>query len=169
MGKGFTEIEGLFQVGERIFEERDYAVLIGLYGNGQVIYTGEEAGISFWEEAFKEHDDWVVIATEELANNLYGLDDRKIVDNDVFLTISLRADFIDCSKWVEQAIYRSHATVVQGKTELEALHNTEYGLWFAEKCRELEKAYSVYGNQGLELDCPIVVFGGGLSVRTDSG
>ena len=40
MGKGFTEIEGLFQVGERIFEERDYAVLIGLYGNGQVIYTG---------------------------------------------------------------------------------------------------------------------------------
>ena len=94
MGKGFTEIEGLFQVGERIFEERDYAVLIGLYGNGQVIYTGEEAGISLWEEAFKEHDDWVVIATEELANNLYGLDDRKIVDNDVFLTISLRADFI---------------------------------------------------------------------------
>lgn len=90
---------------------------------------------------------------------MYGLDDRKIVDNDVFLTISLRADFIDCSRWVEQAIYRSHATVVQGKKELEALQNTEYGLWFAEKCRELEKAYSVYGNQGLELDCPIVVFG----------
>lgn len=130
-----------------------------MYGNGQVIYTGEEAGISLWEEALKEHDDWVVIATKELANNLYGLDDRKIVDNDVFLTISLRADFIDCSKWVEQAIYRSHATVVQGKKELEALQNTEYGLWFAEKCRELEKAYSVYGNQGLELDCPIVVFG----------
>ena len=28
MGKGFTEIEGLFRVGERIFEERDYAVLM---------------------------------------------------------------------------------------------------------------------------------------------
>ena len=161
MGKGFTEIEGLFQVGERIFEERDYAVLIGLYGNGQVIYMEEEI--------LKGHDDWVVIAAKELANNLHGLDDRKIVDNDVFLTISLRADFIDCSKWVEQAIYRSHATVVQGKKELEALQNTEYGPWFAEKCQEFEKAYSVYGNQGLELDCPTVVFGGGLSVRTDSG
>lgn len=227
LGKGFTEPEGLFRVGERIFEERDYAVLIGLYGNGQVIYTGEEAGISLWEDALKEHDDWIVIAAEELANNLHGLDDRKIVDNDVFLPVSLRADFIDCSKWVEQAICRSHATAAQAKKELEELQNTsmricvsrdfakvrerteeidkdhpewkygmlisnfaeqdvikkampgwvikgskyrpaanmvqngEYGPWFAEKCRELEKACSVYGNQGLELDCPIVVFGGG--------
>ncbi|MCH4071863.1 DNA/RNA helicase domain-containing protein [Pseudoramibacter sp.] len=227
LGKGFTEPEGLFRVGERIFEERDYAVLIGLYGNGQVIYTGEEAVISLWEDALKEHDDWIVIAAEELANNLHGLDDRKIVDNDVFLPVSLRADFIDCSKWVEQAICRSHATAAQAKKELEELQNTsmricvsrdfakvreraeeidkdhpewkygmlisnfaeqdvikkampgwvikgskyrpaanmvqngEYGPWFAEKCRELEKACSVYGNQGLELDCPIVVFGGG--------
>ncbi len=226
LGKGFTEPEGLFRVGERIFEERDYAVLIGLYGNGQVIYTGEEAGISLWEDALKEHDDWIVIAAEELANNLHGLDDRKIVDNDVFLPVSLRADFIDCSKWVEQAICRNHATAAQAKKELEELQNTsmricvsrdfakvreraeeidkdhpewkygmlisnfaeqdvikkampgwvikgskyrpaanmvqngEYGPWFAEKCRELEKACSVYGNQGLELDCPIVAFGG---------
>lgn len=124
LGKGFTEPEGLFQVGERIYEKRDYVVLIGLYGNGQVIYTGEETGISIWEDALKEHDDWIVIAAEELANNLHGLDDRKIVDNDVFLSVSLRADFIDCSKWVEQAIYRSHATAEQAKKELEELENT---------------------------------------------
>lgn len=226
LGKGFTEPEGLFRVGERIFEERDYTVLIGLYGNGQDIYTGEEAGISLWEDALKEHDDWVVIAAEELANNLHGLDDRKIVDDDIFLLASLRADFIDCSKWVEQAICRNNATAAQAKKELEELQNTsmricvtrdfakvqeraneivedhpewkygmlisnfaeqdvikkampgwvikgskyrpipnmvqngEYGPWFTEKCRELEKACSVYGNQGLELDCPIVVFGG---------
>lgn len=222
LGKGFTEPEGLFRVGERIFEERDYAVLIGLYGNGQVIYTGEEAGISLWEDALKEHDDWIVIAAEELANNLHGLDDRKIVDNDVFLPVSLRADFIDCSKWVEQAICRSHATVAQAKKELEELQNTSlricvtrdfskiqeraneldedhpewkygilvsnfaeqevirkalpgwnigfkgrnavsigsYGPWFFGGCKELTKACSVYGNQGLELDCPIVAFGG---------
>lgn len=222
LGKGFTEPEGLFQVGERIYEKRDYVVLIGLYGNGQVIYTGEEAGISIWEDALKEHDDWIVIAAEELANNLHGLDDRKIVDNDVFLSVSLRADFIDCSKWVEQAIYRSHATAEQAKKELEELENTSlricvtrdfakiqeraveidedhpewkygmllsnfaeqdvirkampgwnigfkgrnavsigsYGPWFDGGCKELTKACSVYGNQGLELDCPIVVFGG---------
>lgn len=222
LGKGFTEPEGLFRVGERIFEERDYAVLIGLYGNGQVIYTGEEAGISLWEDALKEHDDWIVIAAEELADNLHGLDDRKIVDNDVFLPVSLRADFIDCSKWVEQAICRSHATAAQAKKELEELQNTSlricvtrdfakiqeraneldvdhpewkygilvsnfaeqevirkalpgwnigfkgrnavsigsYGPWFIGGCKELTKACSVYGNQGLELDCPIVALGG---------
>lgn len=28
-------------------------------------------------------------------------------------------------------------------------------------CKNLDKACSVYGNQGLELDCPIVIFWGG--------
>lgn len=222
MGKGFTEPEGLFRVGERIFDKRGYAVLIGLYGNGQVIYTGEETGISLWEDALKEHDDWIVIAAKELANNLHGLDDRKIVDKDVFLQVSLRADFIDCSKWVEQTICRSHATAAQAKQELEKLQNTSlricvtrdfakiqeraneldeehpewkygilvsnfaeqevirkalpgwnigfkgrnavsigsYGPWFIGGCKELTKVCSVYGNQGLELDCPIVAWGG---------
>lgn len=222
LGKGFTEPEGLFRVCERIYEERDYAVLIGLYGNGQVIYTGEEAGLSLWEEALKEHDDWIVIASEDLADKLQGLGERKIVDNDVFLPVSLRADFVDCSKWVEQAICRTNATVNQAKQELEELQNTSmricvtrdfdkiqertveidadhpewkygmlvsnfaeqsvinkamsgwdigyngrnavlngsYGPWFAGGCMELTRACSVYGNQGLELDCPIVIFGG---------
>lgn len=223
LGKGFSEPEGLFRVGERIYKERDYVVLIGLYGNGQVIYTGEEAGLSLWEEALKEHDDWIVIASEDLADQLQEIGKRKIVDNDVFLPISLRADFIDCSKWVEQAICRTNATVKQAKRELEELQNTSmricvtrdfdkvrerakeidedhpewkygmlvsnfaeqsvinkampgwnigykgrnavsiggYGPWFAGGCMELTKACSVYGNQGLELDCPIVIFGGG--------
>ena len=119
LGRGFTEPEGLFRVGERIYEERGYAVLIGLYGNGQVIYTGEEAGLSLWEDALKEHDDWIVIASKALADKIQGIGKRKIVDNDVFLPISLRADFIDCSKWVEQAICRSNVTARQAKVELE--------------------------------------------------
>lgn len=227
LGKGFTEPEGLFRVGERIYEERDYAVLIGLYGNGQVIYTGEEAGLSLWEDALKEHDDWIVIASKDLADKIQGVGKRKIIDNDVFLPVSLRADFIDCSKWVEQAICRSNATAKQAKAELEELQKTsmricvtrdfakvqdrateidadhpewkygmlvsnfaeqsvisrampgwnikgtkyrpaknmvqngQYGPWFSGGCKDLEQACSVYGNQGLELDCPIVAFGGG--------
>ena len=35
-----------------------------------------------------------------------------------------------------------------------------YGPWFTRDCKNLYKACSVYGNQGLELDCPIVIFGG---------
>lgn len=226
LGKGFSEPEGLFRVGERIYEERGYAVLVGLYGNGQVIYTGEEAGLALWDTALKEHVDWNVIVSEELSDKLQDFGKRKIVDNDMFLPVSLRADFIDCSKWVEQAICRSYDTAKQAKKELKELQKTsmricvtrdfgkiqeraaeiyadhpewkygillsnfaeqevvemamtgwnikgtrekpaknmvqngQYGPWFAENCRKLEQACSVYGNQGLELDCPIVVFGG---------
>lgn len=223
LGRGLSEPEGLFRVGEKIFNEREYAVLIGLYGNGKVIYKGEEKGLSLWEEALKEHDDWIVIASEELASKIQGLDDRRITDNDVFLPVSLRADFIDCSKWVEQAINRNNMSLAQAKKELEELQKTSmricvtrsfeavknrvvhidedhpewnygmlisnfaeqsvirkalpgwnigyngqnvvanggYGKWFAGESMKLDKACSVYGSQGLELDCPIVIFGGG--------
>lgn len=225
LGKGYSEPEGLFRVGEKIFKKRKYAVLIGLYGNGQVMYTGEEAGLSLWEDALKKHDDWLVIVADNLSSKIQGLDKRKIVDNDVFLPVSLRADFIDCSKWVEQAISRTNSTFLQVKKELEDLqktsmricvtrsfeavkqrakeldeyhpewsygllvsnfaeqsviekarpgwfrifknyknvptvNNKKYASWFSGDSMTFNEACSVYGNQGLELDCPIVIFGG---------
>lgn len=218
----FSEPEGLFDVCERIFNEKNYAVLIALYGNGQVIYTGEEAGISLWEESLKHHDDWIVIASEDISKDLGGFHGKKIVDNDVFLPVSLRADFIDCSKWVELAIGRTHIALERTKEELEKLQKTSmricvtrdfekvqervkeidlfypewkygilvsnfaeekiiqvmkpgwnigyrkrnsvsrgsYGPWLSGECKKLDKSCSVYDIQGLELDCPIVVFGG---------
>ncbi|WP_414697241.1 DNA/RNA helicase domain-containing protein [Peptacetobacter sp. AB845] len=222
LGKDYSEPEGLFRVGEKIYKHRECAVIIGLYGNGQVIYKGEEEGISLWDKALKKHDDWYVITPEELASQISEIGKRKIVDNDMFLPVSLRADFIDCSKWVEQAISRCYGTVNNVNKELDKLqktsmriyvtrdfdkvkehveridvncskwkygimisnfaeqsvvrkvmpgwsigykgynevHNGEYGRWFTGECKKLEKACSVYGNQGLEIDCPIVLFGG---------
>jgi len=220
--RGFSEPEGLFDVGERIYRERDYAVLIGLYGNGQVIYDGEETGLALWEAALKRHTDWFVIASDEVSSKMRELGRRNINDNAMYLPVSLRADFIDCSKWVEQAIGRTNATPEGAKSELSKLQNTSlricvtrdmakvkaraaqidvdhpewkygilisnfaeqsiirkalpnwnigyngnnvvtnggYGSWFAGDCKQLTKACSVFGNQGLELDCPIVLFGG---------
>lgn len=223
LGSGFSEPEGLFRVGERIYDERGYAVLIGLYGNGQVIYTGEEVGLSLWEQALIEHSDWSVVVSGDLENKLNGLGRRKIIDDNMYLPVSLRADFIDCSKWVEQAICRTNAKDCHAKNELEKLQRTSmricvtrdfenvqkrasvieanhpewkygmlvsnfaeqsiinksmsgwnigykgknavsiggYGPWFDGECKKLNSVCSVYGNQGLELDCPIVVFCGG--------
>ena len=221
--RGFSEPEGLFDVGDRIFSERNFAVLIGLFGNGQVIYDGEETGLSLWNEALKKHTDWFVIVSDEIAIQMEDFGGRKISDNDVFLPASLRADFIDCSKWVEQAIGRMGVSFTDAQRELaelqktsmricvtrdmtkireriaeikadhpeqkygifvsnfaeqnviqtalpgwnirfngtNAVSNGEYGPWFAGDCKLLTKACSVFGNQGLELDCPIVLFGGG--------
>ena len=227
LNRGFSEPEGLFDVGDRIFEKRQYAVLIGLYGTGQVIYNGEERGLKLWEDALKSHKDWLVVAAGEIAQELQGLGARRIIDNNVFLSVSLRADFIDCSKWVEQSIGRRDATPEQAALELDKLQKTSlricvtrdmakikerkceidadhpewsygilisnfaeqsvirkalpgwnigfkgynavnnggYGQWFAGESKNLDKACSVYGNQGLELDCPIVLFGGGYIRR----
>ena len=40
------------------------------------------------------------------------------------------------------------------------VYDGKYGLWFAGECKDLRKACQVYGNQGLELDCPIIMWGG---------
>lgn len=219
---GFSEPEGLLDVGDRIFAENGHAVIVALYGNGQVIGAGEEEGLSLWRDALTKHADWNVIVSSELSDSFPGMGRRKIVDNNMFLPVSLRADFIDCSKWVEQAIGRRAATPQRAKEELAKLQNTSmqilitrdvekvkahireidenhcewkygifvsnfavqeivrkafpdfeigyhgkntvydggYGQWFAGGCKRLDKVCSVYGNQGLELDCPIVLFGG---------
>lgn len=223
--RGFSEPEGLFDVGERIFNKKGYAVIIGLYGNGQVIYEGEEDGITLWKDALIEHSDWYIFASHVPAFQLPETGEngeKHRYSNSVFyLPVSLRADFIDCSKWVEQAISRS-GNLDCARKELKALQNTslricltrdiervrirmkeidadhpdwkygiltsnyaendvigkafpgwnvgyggrnvvsgnEYGRWFSGESKKLDKACSVFGNQGLELDCPIILFGG---------
>ena len=43
--------------------------------------------------------------------------------------------------------------------------NGGYGRWFSSECKSLNQACTVYGNQSLELDCPIILFGGGYIRR----
>lgn len=228
MGRyGYSEPEGLFKVGERLYKDKGHAVIIALYGNGQSIYLGEEVGIPLWESVLQKYRDWNVVVSESLSESIKGIGDRKIVDDSMFLSASLRADFKDCSKWVEEAVSRI-GSFDKAKEELQKLQNTSlricvtrsmddvkdraktidvehpdwkygclisnfaeqssirkfmpswsigynganvvsngtYGTWFSGECNKLEKACTVYGNQGLELDCPIVIFGGDY-VRKD--
>lgn len=230
MKSDFNEPEGLFKVAERIYKTKGYAVIIGLYGEGQAIYTGEEKGISLWDKALKKHKDWTVILSKDLNDKLPQVEEstdgvsgyNKIIDHNLSLSTSLRADFIDCSNWVEAAITNEKGDFEKAKEELEKLNKTSmrisitrdfekikarkteidkehpewkygilisnfadqkiinsafptwdigyrgknvvsnngYGPWFNNECRKLNKACTVYGNQGLELDCPIILFGG---------
>lgn len=76
------EPKGLLSVCDRICENKGYAVLIGLYGNGQVIYKGEEAGLSSWEEALREHHGWAVISSDSIANHFNDIGNtEKLVDD----------------------------------------------------------------------------------------
>lgn len=161
-----------------------------------------------------------------------GKNNVQIQDNDLFLPISLRADFVNCSPWVETAITRAHCEDNKAKEQLAALQETplgifltrdfqrireytkrldrdhidwNYGLllsnfarptvltarkagwelgfqrrenntvkngayaaWYRGACKTLKQACAVFGNQGLELDCPIVLFGGDYYLRNGS-
>ena len=222
--RGFSEPEGLLRVGDKIFDKHKYVVIIGLYGNGQVIHTGEESGLSLWREALAQecHNEWKMVVSDNMFFNDDALKYRVFKDSKLFLNISLRADFIDCSKWVEQAVSRNTGSLQQAKKELEELQKTSmricvtrsfeavknkvkqidvdhpdwnygilisnfaeqsvirkalpgwdidyegknvvanggYGKWFSGESMKLDKACTVYGSQGLELDCPVVIFGG---------
>lgn len=54
-----SEPDLLIQVGERL---PDWAVLVGLIGDGQEIHGGEEGGIGQWREALQKHkaEDWEI-------------------------------------------------------------------------------------------------------------
>lgn len=215
----------LLDVGDRIHRKKSgekYAVVVALYGDGQFVEKEEENSLALWDEAIKEHDDWDIVVSDKLSYKFPDVEGRKIVDYDMYLSTSVRADFVNYTEWVEQAIGRENVSFNIAKQELEKIQNTSfqifvtrdanevekrkdywdqeypewnygylisnfivtnvvqkalkgwtfgkngenglwfnaYGPWYTDECKKLNKACSVYGNQGLELDCPIIVFGG---------
>ena len=204
MKRGFSEPEGLLRVGDKIFEKNNYVVVIGLYGNGQEIYKGEEKGVSLWNQALGNHHDWSIITPENLASRVE--EQSKIIDDSLHLDTSIRAEFVDCSNWAEYTISRKpdarrmanaelkkiqetslQILLTRSKEELktykrmlDAVHpewqyglvasnynafsqgrtvsNGNYGRWFYENCKDLKTVCTVFGIQGLELDCPIVIW-----------
>ena len=127
MHRGFSEPEGLLRVGDKIFNENGFAVIIGLYGNGQVIYTGEEKGMELWNNALNKHSDWEIFVPKNLSDDI--LEDRKHVKDDLFLPVSIRADFVNCSPWVESVISRENRDFEKEKIELEKLKNSPLELY----------------------------------------
>lgn len=214
----YSEVDGLFMVGDRIYERDKYAVIVALYGTGQTIYHGEESDLRLWKYALtrKDASDWLIIASEDILDTKLRevSEKQKIRDSNVHLSASLRAEFIDCSKWVEEAICKKDANIEIAKAELAKLQNTplriyvtrdlskvckykekidkehpdwQYGIlisnfakddnegkqnknsrklkispssWFGGECKTLEKPCKVFDCQGLELDCPIILFKG---------
>lgn len=255
----YSEAYGLLEVGDRIYgskpENEKYVVVIGLYGNGQSIYEGEDGGIALWEQAVNGddrlagHGDWDVIISNKLpegrtrefsnefsevpansfsANSLSELIEEeqgiRVKTDALFLNRSIRAGFVDCSKWVEKVIggdtngatiefnflkkelpifltrsLEDAQTYIQDNIDTEHPEwdygimssanadlslisnemtristNDQYVKWFigtdedpSPECKQLETACPVFGNQGLEVDCPIVLFGGDF-IRKDN-
>ena len=208
-----SEVEWLLQLGERISAAYGFCVLLCLFGTGQAIYEGEEAGLQLWQEALPHHPDWICHASAPLAAQLPRTAQLSTSDA-LHLTASLRSSFVDVSAWAravidsrsldeqrqlyEQAAARGFEVRLlrhleplrqlrpEGAAEtfgllLSSLANDKYpftadirrsigfrqrtehrdaGAWFTGECRRLERYATEFVCQGLELDWPIIIFGG---------
>lgn len=67
-----------------------WATLVGLVGQGQEIYSGEERGLSQWADAIRASgEEWEVVCAPRLAEQFAGL--TVTAHEDLDLTISLRS------------------------------------------------------------------------------
>lgn len=216
MRKDYSEAEGLLMIGEKIFNSRGQVTVVACIGDGQSIHTGEEKGLKLWIDALKKYKDWNVFIPQKYEGEFRGVKNLNI-SNELFLDTSIRANFIDTSKWIEslltydidnckketeilqekglvlrvtrdfdkviktvRGIDRVHPSWNYGllisskasildketKTYTDDYYKTSYikdneaGVWFLKECKQLQKAASEFLCQGLEVDFPIVTFGG---------
>lgn len=95
-----SEPELLVSIGEKL---PDWATLVGLIGQGQEIYSGEEAGMEGWSQALSSPStqcQWKVFSPPQFTNVFEGQEVHEIPELD--LTKSLRSrQAEDLHKWVE--------------------------------------------------------------------
>lgn len=84
-----------------IGSRKTHCLLVGLIGEGQEIYLGEESGMGLWHEAISQSDqDWVIHCPGKLAGIFSGA--RVEVVEEFNLTTSLRThQTLKLQEWVE--------------------------------------------------------------------
>ncbi len=101
-GHNLSEPEDFLLIGSR---KRSWALMVGLIGEGQEIYLGEEAGLGQWNDAIRNsHDPWIVHCPSKIAGLFTAasrLDESEALD----LDISLRSHLAeDVQNWVQDLL-----------------------------------------------------------------
>ncbi|WBW98844.1 DNA/RNA helicase domain-containing protein [Oceanirhabdus sp. W0125-5] len=214
-----SEPEGLLSVGNKIFNKKGNATIVCFIGDGQVIHEGEEKGIELWIEALKKNQDWKLHIPSKYKDE-FKVKNRIEVNDELFLDVSIRNNFIDVSKFTEAILdmntviakeellkmkekgfsirltrnfdhcksiikeqceinkiltygmlISSKANVYKMKDILNNqkfnsfIKDTDAGRWFLKESKNLTTAASEFACQGLELDYPIVCFGGDYFIQ----
>ncbi|WP_432361465.1 DNA/RNA helicase domain-containing protein [Sporosarcina sp. UB5] len=129
----YSEPELLVQVADRI---DGWTVVLGLVGEGQEIYVGEEAGIGQWMDAIsKSRSEWDVFVPSKLATTFEGYNGTVTYKDELNLSITLRSHIAeDVSQWASE--------LLEGSLDLaQDLLNKIYGQHFnIYVTRDLDKA-----------------------------
>jgi len=119
-GHDRSEPEDFLHIGSR---KDSWALMVGLIGEGQEIYLGEEAGLKQWNDAIeKTSDSWVVHCPKKIAE-VFSSARRLELSESLDLDMSLRTHLAeDVQGWVqdlldgrlEEAAAHADATGTQG-------------------------------------------------------
>ncbi len=114
-----SEPDLLIGIAERI---PNWAVLVGLVGTGQEIFSGEETGIAQWAAAIRERsadpDAWQIYYPTDIADSFAGLEVRST--EDLRLTAFLRSRRADSIyEWVGRLLESDLAGARGAATEID--------------------------------------------------
>lgn len=220
MRKSYSEAQALLKIGDKIYNKFNHITILCLFGEGQAIHTGEEKGMKLWIDALSNNQDWEVYIPEKYNSLFEGICNTSI-DKNLYLDTSIRTNFVDISKWIENVLMvdtdkskkeleklkeigfkirvtrdfdklkrimpsykekynHKYGLIVSSKVEPQKLKsitnnicktsfldNNQAGKWFIEDCVKLKQAASEFLCQGLEIDMPIVVFGGDYLIENN--
>ena len=102
LGRDCSEPEDLIRLVKRRSENGEGTVLVGLIGEGQAIYLGEEAGIEQWNTAIKGSDlKWQIFCPTHLASYF----EQPIKKEELNLSVSLRSkSALQLPNWIEAVL-----------------------------------------------------------------
>lgn len=130
-GHGISEHEDFVRLGMRM---PDWAMLVGLIGEGQEIHLGEEGGLEQWNEAISKTDEqWVIHCPSHIAHLFKGKSVR--VNDALDLSTTLRSHTAgDLHAWVHSLLTGDLAAAGE---YAKAMHDAAYNLYVT---RDLEIA-----------------------------
>ncbi len=111
-----SEPDLLVQAGNAV---EDWCLLVGLVGEGQEIYSGEEGGMEQWRTALLESgQEWTVHCPPRLTTEFKGL--RVVPHQELDLTVSLRSQRADeLHRWVSLLLQGSVSLAARQATRIQ--------------------------------------------------
>ena len=130
-GHPLSEHEDFVKLGMRL---PDWAMLVGLIGEGQEIHLGEEGGLKLWSDAIKASGgDWTIHCPKHVAAVFEG--HKVIVDDALELTVTLRSHVAgDLHQWVRLLL---DGRLAEASSIAESMQRASYDLYVT---RDLEEA-----------------------------
>lgn len=122
MKKDFSEPDLMVQIAQ---DQKEWCVIIGLIGEGQEIYEGEEGGLPLWNTAIR-NGHWTVHSNENLVGQFPHANTHEIHQH-LNLNVSLRSHLaLGLHSWVHQLLTGNFNEV---KTETQQLKQDRFTLY----------------------------------------